>query len=412
MRDDAVEVTHASTAGQRGLPRLFATVFLILSRIQSGAIEIELPEGRVFRAEGSAPGPEGRLVVRDPRLFARMLRHGEMGFTEAYLDGWWSSPDLQGLLDVLISNNRNVTHGFPGAALVRRLNRFRHWLNRNTRRQSKKNIEAHYDLGNAFYALWLDDSMTYSSAKFETPEEDLASAQRNKYRSICDRMDLREGDHVLEIGCGWGGFAEYAAGERGARVTGLTLSPAQLAYAQERIQRAGLSERVELVLRDYRDERGRYDGVASIEMFEAVGEQYWPSYFGCVRERLKPGARASLQVITIADHLFDRYRAGVDFVQKYIFPGGMLPCPSALRREVSRAGLEWIDSVEFGESYSVTLRRWFERFNSVWKEIEQFDVRPRFDDRFLRMWNLYLTSCAACFSAQTTDVTQIALRRA
>jgi cyclopropane-fatty-acyl-phospholipid synthase len=217
---------------------------------------------------------------------------------------------------------------------------------------------------------------------------------------------------VLEIGCGWGGFAEYAAMERGAIVTGLTLSPSQLAFAQERMHKAGLSERVNLVLRDYRDERGVYDGVASIEMFEAVGEKYWPVYFDAVRDRLKPDGRASLQIITIADRLFDGYRRGVDFVQKHVFPGGMLPSPEALRLQVRRAGLEWDSALSIGPSYSETLRRWRTRFNEVWSEIETLEADNPFDARFHRLWNFYLASCAACFLAGTTDVMQVALRRA
>jgi len=220
-------------------------------------------------------------------------------------------------------------------------------------------------------------------------------------------MGAGENDHVLEVGCGWGGFAEYAAGVRGAKVTGITISKEQHDFAKERIQREGLNEKVEIVMRDYRDETGRYDGIASIEMFEAVGEKYWPGYFEMVKERLKPGATASLQIITIADELFPTYRKSVDFIQKYIFPGGMLPSPTRLRAEVEKAGLDFTSSIEFGQSYSDTLRRWYDDFNGKWSDIEPLG----FDDRFRRMWNFYLTSCAATFRAGTTDVTQIAIRR-
>jgi cyclopropane-fatty-acyl-phospholipid synthase len=212
---------------------------------------------------------------------------------------------------------------------------------------------------------------------------------------------------VLEIGCGWGGFAEYAAKERGLRVTGLTISREQLNYARERIEKAGLSDLVELKLQDYRDERGHYDGIASIEMFEAVGEKYWPVYFNAVRERLRPGRSATLQIITIQDRRWEIYRNGVDFIQKYIFPGGMLPSPSALRAEVEKAGLQVMKSIEFGPSYSLTLRRWHETFNRKWDEIADMG----FDDRFRRMWNFYLTSCAAAFEGGNCDVTQITITR-
>ncbi|MBX2855865.1 MAG: cyclopropane-fatty-acyl-phospholipid synthase family protein [Rhodobacteraceae bacterium] len=405
------EVVFTSVDGARRLPRWFSLMFSMLKNFEIGAVEFQLPDGRVFRAQGAKPGPVGRCVVHNPRLFGRVLRHGEMGFAEGYIDGWWTSPDLLAFLDVAMLNNENVARGFDGSLALRLLNRFRHWLNRNTREQARKNIEAHYDLGNEFYQLWLDDTMTYSSALFgdraRAACEPMEWAQRRKYAAICDKLALKPGDHVLEIGCGWGGFAEYAAGERGLRVTGLTLSPSQLEFAQTRLIHAGLAERVDLELRDYRDERGEYDGVASIEMFEAVGEQWWPTYFGAVRDRLKPGGVASLQVITVADHLFEDYRRGMDFIQKYIFPGGMLPSPSKLREQADLAGLEWAGSMEFGPDYSTTLRRWHASFNAAWSEIEPLG----FDDRFRRMWNFYLAICAACFRAGTTDVTQVALRR-
>ncbi|PIY73637.1 MAG: SAM-dependent methyltransferase, partial [Rhodobacterales bacterium CG_4_10_14_0_8_um_filter_70_9] len=391
-----------------GAPRWFHTVFSIVGAIHTGALTFVMPDGREYRAQGENPGPEGVVVVRDPRLFWRMIRDGELGFAEAYMDGWWDTPDLQAVLDAALINNDTVARGFGGRTLTRLVERLRHLMNRNTRRGSARNISRHYDLGNDFYAKWLDESMTYSSALFQRPDESLPQAQRNKYAAICDRMGARPGDHLLEIGCGWGGFAEYAAGERGARVTGLTISREQHDFARRRVFEAGLAERVEIVMRDYRDERGNYDGVASIDMFEAVGEKYWPVYFDTVRERLKPGSQATLQIITIADKWFDGYREGADFIQKYIFPGGFLPCPSALKAQTGRAGLEWVESHEFGQSYSDTLRRWRTKFNGAWAEIAPMG----FDERFKRMWNFYLAVCASCFLAETTDVTQVTLRRA
>ena len=396
-----------SLTGQRNLPRWFETFFLILRRIEAGTIEISLPDGRVFAAIGKKPGPTGRVDVVNSEFFSRMARDGEIGFPEMYMEGWWTTPDLQALLDVLMLNNEAVARGFPGAALVRTYERLRQWLRANTRRGARRNVAYHYDLGNEFYRLWLDETMTYSSALFSGQGETLRDAQQNKYASICDRMELKRGDHVLEIGCGWGGFAEFAIRERGARVTGLTLSRNQQHFARKRLFEAGLAQQAEIALRDYRDERGSYDGVVSIEMFEAVGEKYWPAYFRTVRDRLRPGRTASLQVITIADHLFSRYCRSTDFIQKYIFPGGMLPSPSRLRAEATSAGLEFLGSIEFSESYSRTLRHWREAFNSRWEDITHLG----FDQRFNRMWNFYLAVCAACFSAGTTDVTQIALRR-
>jgi cyclopropane-fatty-acyl-phospholipid synthase len=396
-----------SVAGEKNLPRWFETFFSVLQRLEAGAIDVALPDGRIFTVSGERPGPTGRIDVANPEFFTRIARDGEIGFAEMFMEGWWSTPDLQALLDVLLLNNDSIVHSFPGAALVRAFERLRHWLRQNSRRGARRNIAYHYDLGNEFYRLWLDDTMTYSSALFSGQGETLREAQQNKYASVCDRMGLKRGDHVLEIGCGWGGFAEYAIRERGARVTGLTLSREQHDFARQRLFDAGLAERAEIVMRDYRDETGSYDGIASIEMFEAVGERYWPAYFATVRERLRPGRVASLQVITVADRLFGQYRRSTDFIQKYIFPGGMLPSPSALRRESEVAGLEVIGSIEFAESYSRTLRVWREAFNSRWDEIANLG----FDERFHRMWNFYLAVCAACFSAGTTDVTQIALRR-
>ena len=249
--------------------------------------------------------------------------------------------------------------------------------------------------------------MTYSSALFKSGQESLEHAQEQKYASMVDRIGVKPGDHILEIGCGWGGFAEYAAGKRGLRVTCLTISAAQHEFAVDRMARAGLSDRVEVKLQDYRDETGVYDGIASIEMFEAVGEKYWPTYFKTVLNRLRPGRNATLQVITIADHRFETYRKSVDFIQKYIFPGGMLPSPSVLRREVEKAGLKVLGSIEFGKSYSQTVRRWHDDFNARWAEVQAMG----FDDRFRRMWNFYLTSCAGAFEGGNCDVTQITIAR-
>lgn len=392
---------------QTDLPRYFAVVFQLAKGIKRGRLDFVLPDGRVFRAEGPDPGPVAVLTIFHPDTFTRLIREGDLGFCDAYLDGWWSSPDLQAFLDFLHSDNQDLYDGFPGMFLVRAYERLRHWMNSNSKRQAKKNISYHYDLGNDFYALWLDDTMTYSSALFDGGQDSLEAAQTRKYQSLVDQMGVQPGDHVLEIGCGWGGFAEYAAKARGLRVTGLTISKEQLSYARERIEKAGLSDLVDLKLQDYRDETGQYDGIASIEMFEAVGEKYWPVYFNKVRDCLKPGKQATLQIITIQEKRFEIYRKGVDFIQKYIFPGGMLPSRSALLAEIEQAGLQFETSLEFGDSYSQTLRRWYDRFNDRWDEVEALG----FDDRFRRMWNFYLTSCAGAFHGGNCDVTQITVKR-
>lgn len=397
----------SSIEGHKDLPRYFAQTFKVACDLKRGRLDFVLPDGRRFRAEGKAPGFVAEIRVHDPDVFARLIREGDLGFCDAYLEGGWSTPDLQSFMDLIHDDNEPLYDGFPGMGFVRFYERMRHFLRSNSKRQARKNIAYHYDLGNDFYRLWLDDSMTYSSALFETGQESLEAAQRAKYAAMVDRIGAPQGGHVLEIGCGWGGFCEYAAGQRGLKVTALTISRAQRDYALARMQRAGLSERVEIKLQDYRDERGSYDGIASIEMFEAVGEKYWPVYFDTVRDRLKPGARATLQIITLQDRRFETYRKGVDFIQKYIFPGGMLPSPSALRREISRAGLGLVGSFEFGESYSQTLRRWHDVFNMRWDDVS----RLGFDERFRRMWNFYLTSCAGAFHGGNCDVTQITVTR-
>jgi len=396
-----------STKGQDNLPRYFGPVFDKLQSLPRGRVDIILPDGRHFRAEGTEPGYIAELHVHNPDIFARLIREGDLGFCEAYMDGWWSTPDLMAFMDLVHDEAEEVYDGFPGQTLVRAYERLRFWLQSNSKKQARKNISYHYDLGNDFYELWLDDTMTYSSAKFETGQESTEAAQTLKYASMVDQMGAVAGDHVLEIGCGWGGFAEYAARERGLRVTCLTISEEQYKYAVDRIEKAGLSDLVTFKLQDYRDETGTYDGIASIEMFEAVGEKYWPVYFDNVKDRLKPGKNATLQIITVHDRRWDVYKRGPDFIQKYIFPGGMLPSPKALRAEVERAGLAVARSIEFGESYSVTLRRWHETFNEKWAQVAAMG----FDDRFKRMWNFYLTSCAATFHSGNCDVTQITVTR-
>jgi cyclopropane-fatty-acyl-phospholipid synthase len=396
-----------TTNGQKNLPRYFATAFGVTKKGQNGCIDFVLDDGRTFRAEGPHPGPVCEIQIHNFGIFERLLREGQLGFCDAYLDGQWSTPDLQAFMDYIHADNDEVFDSFPGQKLVQFYERLRFWMQGNSKGQARKNISYHYDLGNDFYGLWLDKTMTYSSAIFETGQESLEDAQTAKYASMVDQMGVKSGDHVLEIGCGWGGFAEYAAKERGLSVTCLTISKEQIKYAQDRINAAGLQDLVTFKLQDYRDETGVYDGIASIEMFEAVGEKYWPSYFQTVHDRLKPGGQATLQIITVRDDRFEIYRKSVDFIQKYIFPGGMLPSPLVLSKQAQEAGLKVVKSIEFGESYSETLRRWHDTFNDKWDQV----LAMGFDDRFRRMWNFYLTSCAATFHYGNCDVTQITISK-
>jgi cyclopropane-fatty-acyl-phospholipid synthase len=396
-----------TTDGQKDLPRYFATAFGIAQKGQNGRIDFVLDDGRTFRAEGLGVGPVCEIRIHNSGIFERLLREGQLGFCDAYLDGQWSTPNLQAFMDYIHADNDEVFDSFPGQKLVQLYERFRFRMQGNSKGQARKNISYHYDLGNDFYGLWLDKTMTYSSAIFADGQESLEKAQTAKYASMVDQMGVKAGDHVLEIGCGWGGFAEYAAKERGLNVTCLTISKEQIKYSQDRITAAGLQDLVTFKLQDYRDETGVYDGIASIEMFEAVGEKYWPSYFKTIHDRLKPGAQATLQIITVRNDRFDVYRKSVDFIQKYIFPGGMLPSPVVLAQQVEKAGLNVVKSIEFGESYSQTLRRWHDTFNDKWDQV----VAMGFDDRFRRMWNFYLTSCAATFHYGNCDVTQITISK-
>ena len=314
-----------------GLPFSARKALSLATGIQAGRLDIVVPDGRRFRFCGGAAGPDAEMRIRNVHFARRLAAGGDIGMAEGFLAGEWDSPDLTSFLTLFCVNRTLLTGSLGANPLMRVLQSFGHWRNRNTKLGAKRNITAHYDLGNAFYAAWLDRSMTYSAAMFGDDSLDLPAAQERKYAEMARATGIAPGHRVLEIGAGWGGFAEYAARTIGCRVTGLTISPSQLAYARQRIFEAGLADKVEMKLLDYRDERGTYDRIASIEMFEAVGEAWWPAYFQQLRDRLKPGGRAGLQVITMADALFQSYRREQDFIRKYIFPGGMLPSPQILR---------------------------------------------------------------------------------
>jgi cyclopropane-fatty-acyl-phospholipid synthase len=393
----------------RRAPLAFRTVArLAAQNWKAGSLTFVLPSGREVQIAGDEPGPIARLIIHDFKFMRRVLRAGDIGFAEGFMAREWDTPDLSALLKAFTLNLDKIRRLLKGGKLVATLNSIGHFFHRNTRRGSRKNIHAHYDLGNTFYEAWLDPSMTYSSAKFEPGVESLEEAQREKYASLARGMDLQPGHHVLEIGCGWGGFAEYAAKEVGARVTAITISKEQFDYAKARMERQGLNDRVDVQLIDYRDVQGQFDRVASIEMFEAVGEEYWPVYFDKVREVLKPGGRAGLQIITIRDEYFDDYRRRADFIQKYIFPGGMLPSEEKLHAVVDQARLQWTRVERFGQDYARTLHEWADRFMEKWVQISP----QGFDERFRRLWLFYLGYCEAGFSSGRTNVIQLGLSKA
>ncbi|MGD0107158.1 MAG: cyclopropane-fatty-acyl-phospholipid synthase family protein [Rhodopila sp.] len=379
---------------------------VLLSRIHAGRLTIVTPSGMRL-SHGTDGGPEGVLILRRWRTLRRLLFQGDIAFAEAFMDGDWDSPDVPALIELAGLNMPTLSDAFDANWMHRLRNRLLHRLNANTRRGSQRNIRHHYDLGNAFYRAWLDSGMSYSSAVFSDPEQTLEDAQAAKQRRVVERMATRPGQHVLEIGCGWGGLAEQLVRAAGCRVTGVTLSPAQLEFARDRLSEPALRAGTDLRLQDYRDVQGQFDRIVSIEMMEAVGEAYWPSYFAALRDRLKPGGLAVLQAITIAEDKFEGYRRCTDFIQQYIFPGGMLPTISEIRRQTENAGMKLRSMETFGISYARTLAEWRRRFNAAWPEIE----RLGFDARFRRMWDYYLAYCEGGFRAGTINVGLYVLAR-
>jgi cyclopropane-fatty-acyl-phospholipid synthase len=401
---DVISVTPANIETVLAdLPRLARLALGFASKLRRGTLDITLLDGRVIRVGGLEPGPAAAMRLHSYGFAARLIHSGDIGIAEAYLSGEWDTPDLTQFL-YLFCVNYELLHSMLGdKPLARFLQLVRHWFNRNTRRQARRNIHAHYDIGNAFYSAWLDPSMTYSSALYEDDTPDLAAAQSNKYRRLAEAINLEPGQRLLEIGCGWGGFAEYVAKTFGTKVVGLTISHEQRDFAQKRMQQAGLNEQVEIRLQDYRDERDHYDRIASIEMIEAVGEQFWPKYFSQLRDRLKPGGLAGIQAITIQDSMFQHYRREVDFIQRYVFPGGMLPSPQILKSLGDRFGIPVIRERIFGQDYAKTLATWRSNFRTAWP-----NLRPLgFDDRFRRLWEYYLSYCEAGFLSGNIDVRQV-----
>ena len=392
-----------------GAPPAARTILNLLQRLRHGTLTVQMPDGsaRVF---GNGALPHAAITLKNWNVCSAALKSGDIGFAECYIAGDWTTPQLTDLLRVFICNRHEVESVIYGNWLGRLAYRIRHLLNRNSKANSKKNIHAHYDLGNAFYELWLDETMNYSSASFEGDAQlGLVDAQHAKVRRALRMVGAKPGDRILEIGCGWGALAEKATTEFGASITGVTLSTEQLAFANARMQRLGTQSQADLRLQDYRDiADGPFDAVCSIEMVEAVGREYWPTYFETVARQLKPGGRACIQSIVIQDALFERYINGTDFIQQYIFPGGCLPCPREFRAQAQAASLTVVDEFAFGVDYATTLRLWREKFLAERARVLQLG----FDERFIRTWEFYLAYCEAGFAQGDIDVVQYTLHKA
>lgn len=395
------------------LPAATRTTLDLLQQLQCGSVVVQLPDGDAHTlGHGEC---RATMQVHDLSTFERTLGEGDIGFAESYIDGHWQSEQLADLLTLLADNRHALARAVHGRWWPVLRHKLVHWARMNTRAGSRRNILAHYDLGNEFYRRWLDPSMTYSAALYPADpaavvasapgDPSLQVAQQAKYRRILEQLAPRPGQTILEIGCGWGGLAEMAVRDYGCTVHGITLSPSQLAYAQERARVGGWSEQAHFELRDYRDLEGRYDHIVSIEMFEAVGERFWDGYFRQVRRCLKPGGRAVIQSITIADDRFADYRRGTDFIQRHIFPGGMLPSPQVFERRLASADLRLVDRYAFGLGYARTLAQWHRNFEAAWPEISTLG----FDERFHRLWRFYLAYCEAGFRSGATDVYQFVL---
>ena len=390
------------------LPKAATRLLGLLARLKIGTLTLHAPDGN-YQVFGTHEAPFAALHIHHWEMCAEVLKSGDIGFAEGYMAGEWTTPDLAALLRLLIANRNHIEGAIYGHWLGRFAYRIKHLLNRNNRSNSRKNIHAHYDLGNAFYKLWLDGTMNYSSAWFEGDQtQPMAQAQKAKVRRALRMVNAKPGDRVLEIGCGWGALAESATTEFGAHITGVTLSTEQLGFANARMQAQGVQQRADLRVQDYRDiADAPFDAICSIEMIEAVGQAYWPTYFQTISRLLKPGGRACVQSITIDDSLFERYLQSTDFIQQYIFPGGCLPSPGEFRKQAQAAGLQVVDELNFGPDYAETLRRWRERFMQQVDEVQKL----QFDDRFIRLWAFYLAYCEAAFDEANIDVIQFTLTK-
>ena len=401
--------SHSTFEIPSNAPAAARTCLRLLQRLKHGSLAVQMPDGSMqhFGQSSTEATIHGSFNLHSWNACAAALKSGDIGFAESYIAGEWSTPHLANVLRIFVANRREVEDIIYGTWLGRLAYRIKHLLNRNTKTNSQKNIHAHYDLGNAFYELWLDQSMSYSSALFEGDfSQTLMDAQHAKVRRALRMAGVKRDDRVLEIGCGWGGLAEMGAREFDAKITGVTLSTEQLEYANARMSVIGQATHADLRLQDYRDIKDQpFDAICSIEMVEAVGREYWAEYFSTVARLLKSGGRACIQAITIDDALFERYVKSTDFIQQYIFPGGCLPSPSEFRKAANAAGLEVVDQFAFGKDYAETCRRWRSDFLHKRAEIEPLG----FDEKFMRTWEFYLAYCEAAFEEQNIDVMQFTL---
>lgn len=373
-----------------------------LDNINYGSFELVLPDGKKHVFKGKHPGADGVLILYDWKVISNLVIYGDIGFAEDYKAGLWDTPNLPNLLIWALENDQAIEQYIFGHGIIQFLNRFLQLLRHNTLRRSRRNISAHYDLGNDFYALWLDPTMTYSSALYSRGDETLESAQINKYDRIMNRLAMPSGK-LLEIGCGWGGFAERALQKLDYDLKGITLSHNQQAFAQQK-----LGNKANIALEDYRHQAGKYDAIVSIEMFEAVGMEYWKTYFSKIKALLKGSGQALIQTITIEEHRFEKYRQSGDFVRNYIFPGGLLPSPLLFDNAVKSCGLQITDRYDFGQDYARTLEVWLENFDRKQAEVTALG----YDKGFIKMWRFYLAACIAAFRTGRTDVMQVELQHA
>ena len=378
-----------------------------LSKIKYGNLEVEFPSGDKKNFSGVNDYLSASIKIHNYNFLSYIFKRGSVGYAEAYMKGFYSTPNLTNLLMLSHKNEKFFLDNINSNIFYSSLSKIRHFLNNNTKKQSKKNIRYHYDLGNKFYEKWLDQSMTYSSAIFDNNNTNLSDAQLNKYKKIADSLSLNENSETLEIGCGWGGFSSYVAKNYKCKVDAITISREQYDYTSSKIQKEGLGEKVLVQFKDYREVNKKYSNIASIEMFEAVGKKYWNNYFDVIRNSLSENGKAALQIITINEKRADDYQTRPDFIQQYIFPGGMLPTKKQLELSAKDVGLKCLELISFGKSYAQTLKIWNTQFQDSWNDVSNFG----FDIKFKRMWEFYFSYCETGFLSNSTDVSHFLIKK-